>query len=118
MKIPKRILERRRSIRIDEVLPFKIGHAGYSIETETVNISAHGVMCRIDREIPMMTRLDIALQIPNAKAAVRHLKMKGVVVRKEADPHSDKFFIAIYFSRIGEADQKVLNDFIEARVRP
>ncbi len=118
MKIPKRILERRRSVRIEESLPFKIGHSGYNLEAHSLNISSHGVMCVIDHEIPMMTQVNVGLTLPapTPQSKDRQIRTKGVVVRKEKDEASGKFFIAIYFSQIKDSDQKTLNDYIENRL--
>jgi c-di-GMP-binding flagellar brake protein YcgR len=118
MKTPKRILDRRRSIRIQDALPFQIGHQGYDFQVSSVNISAHGAMFLIEQDIPMMTQLDIALTIPSASGSKESKKtthIKGVVVRKDIDVQSGKYYVAVYFSGIKEADQKALNEYIEHR---
>lgn len=120
MRTPKNISERRRSVRIAEELPFVIGHQGYEIQATSVNISNNGVMCLVDRNIPLMTQLEIAFSLPvvvNFSSKEKLLKTKGVVVRKEEDAVSDKYYIAIYFSDIKPKDQKVLNEFIEYRLK-
>lgn len=119
MRTPKKILERRTSVRIEEVLPFQIDHNGYEIEAKTVNISAHGAMCLVDKEIPTMTQLDIVLTLPptqKPKQAAKKIRAKGIVVRKESDPDSDGFLIAIYFSDMKEPSRLILEKFIENRL--
>ena len=118
MKTPKSILERRRSIRVDEALPFKIGHADYEAQAKTVNISLHGALCLVDKSIPLMTQLAVALTLPAIKGKGRGkaLRLKGVVVRREKDPSSEQYFLAIYFSEIKSEDQDALRRFIEARL--
>lgn len=113
MKIPKPILERRRSIRIDESLPFKIGHEGYEIQVRTLNISSHGALCAVERDMPLMTQLKVALSL-NGHA----LRLKGVVVRKEKDPASHKFHIAVFFPDISPKDRTLIKEYIEARLKP
>ena len=120
MRIPKNISERRCSVRVAEELPFTIGHQGYQIQATSVNISNNGVLCLVDRQIPIMTQLDIVFTLPTAvnfSLKERIVKAKGVVVRKEEDAVSDKFFIAIYFSDLKTNDQKVLNEFIAYRLK-
>ncbi len=120
MKIPKPILERRHSIRIEESLPFKIGHHGYDIQATTLNISSRGVMCLVDRDIPLMTQLEIGLSIPGIStkgSKPRQLLTKGVVVRKEKDPRTGKFLIGIYFSDLKEKQLELLLKFIEHRLK-
>lgn len=111
--------ERRRSVRINESLPFVIGHQDEQIEAVTLNLSAHGAMCRVSREIPMMTQLQVVLSLPaeNRPGRGKTLRMKGVVVRKEREMMSDSFLIAIYFSDIKTEDRVTLENFIERRVR-
>lgn|SRR3989338_1742026 len=116
MKTPKQILERRRCVRLVEALPFKIGHQGYEIEAMTVNISSHGAMCLVDRDIPLMTQLKVAM-ILSGSGAAKSVHATGVVVRKDPNPDSDKFFVAVYFSSIKPADQKTLNHYIEQRLK-
>ena len=112
MKLPKSIEDRRRSIRIEESLPFKIGHEGYEIEATTVNISSTGVMCLVEKDIPMMTQVQFGLSLND-----KILKAKGVIVRKERDPESGKFFVAIFFSDIKEKALEALITFIHDRLR-
>ena len=118
MKIPKPVMDRRRSIRIAEKLPFTIGHGHYETEAETVNISGHGALCRVERDIPIMTQLKVALSLPSVRKGARAkvISMKGVVVRKEKDALSQKYFIAVYFSDIQPADRQYLEKFIEGRL--
>ena len=105
-------LERRSALRIDESLPFKIGHQGYDIEARTVNISANGAMCRLERDIPVMTQLSVGLELPSAKRVCA----KGVVVRSQKDLGSSCYLIAIYFNEIREKDQNLLQDYITSRI--
>jgi c-di-GMP-binding flagellar brake protein YcgR len=126
MRTPKPILDRRRSIRIQEVLPFTIGHEGFELEAHTVNISAHGAMCLISKDIPIMTQLKIALKVPQfgkangtakaAKTKMTTIHAKGVVVRKEKDPVSGKYFLAVFFSDMNEKDRQLFKEYIEHRL--
>ncbi len=120
MGMQKENSDRRRSIRVAEELPFVIGHQGYEIQAKSVNISSNGVMCLVDRDIPLMTQLEIVFSLPlavNFSSKEKIVKAKGVVVRKEEDAVSDKFFIAVYFSEIKPKDQKILNEFIAYRLK-
>ncbi len=116
MDIPRRILERRRAVRINESFLFRVGGKGYDLQAITVNLSMHGVMGIVDNDIPLMSQLSIALQLPSRNASgegkSRPLNIKGVVVRKEKDPRTGRYLIGIYFSNIKPADQKRLESFI------
>lgn len=116
METPKRILEKRRSVRIAESFLFKIGHQAYDFQAISINLSTHGVLGIVDRDIPMMSQVNLALQlpVPGRSAAVKSktIQMKGVVVRKDKDVRTGRYLIAIYFSTIKPADQKRLEQFI------
>ena len=117
MKTPKPILERRRSVRLHEALPFKIGHGDYETTANTVNISAHGALCLVDRNIPLMTQLAVAITLPvKGSKKGKTLRIKGVVVRREKDPEFERYFLGIYFSSITSKDQETLRKFIEGRL--
>ena len=121
MRTPKRILERRRSVRIDENLLFRIDHEDYEAEVRTLNISRSGALCLVDRNIPLMTRLKIGLTVPLANSSARvkehTIRLKGVVVRKEEDKVTGKFYMAVYFSDISPDDQRFLQDYIDRRLK-
>ena len=116
----EKFLDKRRSVRILEELPFVIGHQGYEIQAKSVNLSGNGVLCVVDRDIPLMTQLEVVFSLPvvvNFSSKEKIVKAKGVVVRKEEDAVTDKFFIAVYFSDIKPKDQKVLDEFIAYRLK-
>ncbi len=114
MDTPRRILERRRSVRISEPLLFKIGHKGYDIQAITLNISCHGAMCVVDRDIPMMSQLNIGLELPGGpKGKPKTVHMKGVLVRKDKELRTGRYLVAVYFSDIKAADKKRLEQFID-----
>ncbi len=119
MRTPKKILDRRVTVRIEEVLPFQIDHNGYEIQAKTINISSHGAMCLVDKNIATMTQLDIVVTLPfttKNKPSTKKIHIKGVIVRKEKDIDTGKFFIAIYFAEIKEPGRFVLNQFIKNRL--
>ena len=122
MKIPKPILERRRSIRIDQQLPFKVGAEGFELEATSLNISSTGVMGLLERDIPLMTKLSIAIPLHKTHFQTADsknvLRVKGVVVRKEKDPSSERFQVAIFFSDLTESDRQTLSHFISSQIKP
>ena len=119
MKTPKPVLDRRRSIRITEKLPFRIGHQDYETQARTVNISCQGALCIVEQDIPLMTQLKVALSLPPLRKGATHartISMKGVVVRKDRDAVARQFLIAVYFSEIKPSDREFLEKFIESRL--
>ncbi len=118
MKIPKPILERRRSVRIPENIVFHIGHENHDAQALMVNLSTHGTLCLVERDIPMMTQLQIVLSLPGSSNASKEksLRLRGVVVRKEIDAASGKYLIAIFFQSLKPTDKKALERFIHSRL--
>ena len=119
MKTPKPVLDRRRSIRIAEKLPFKIGHRSYETEATSVNISGQGALCIVSQDIPLMTQLQVALSLPSMRkgaARSKTISMKGVVVRKDREIGGKQYFIAIFFSEIKPTHRGFLEKFIESRL--
>jgi c-di-GMP-binding flagellar brake protein YcgR len=118
MKTPKPILERRRALRVHEALPFKIGHDDFETLAKTINISVHGALCLVEKNIPVMTQLAVALTLPGTGKSKRGqtVRMKGVVVRREKDGASNRYYVAIYFSDISAKSREALSKFIESRV--
>lgn len=77
--------ERRVAQRIkDEDLPLKIVVGGFDTSTHTLNISSSGLYCKVDKEIPLMSRVRLTLMIPGQAKGdkeARKVEMEGVVVR-------------------------------------
>lgn len=114
MRTPKPVLDRRRAVRVDTEFPFRIAHRSYETEAVTVNISTSGVYFCVDKDIPMMTKLDLGISLPKSKKIIR---AKGIVVRKEKNENAGGYSIAATFSEIKPADRKALEKFIQSRVR-
>lgn len=118
MKVPKPLVERRRSARIAESFSFQIGHGASGMEAKALNISSHGVLCVVKEDVPLMTQLDILLLVPSFShdsSPEKEVRLKGVVVRKEKDPREEGFALAIFFSEIKPRFQKILDDTIQHR---
>lgn len=64
-----------------------------------------------------MTMMALALTLPGKSAASKGktIRMKGVVVRRDADEAGGKFLIAVFFSEIDSKDRRTLQQFIESR---
>lgn len=115
----KKAVERRGSARIAEALVFKIGHQGYDMQAITVNLSVSGALCRVERNIPVMTQLSVGLALPSLESGAKkdeRISAKGVVVRSEREALSGKYLIAIYFSDLREKDRDLLQDYIVRRL--
>lgn len=111
--------ERRKYPRLWSSLGLKLGcDEKEELKTESKNISACGVLCQVDRWLPLMTKLKITIMIPPKK-----IVCYGVVVRVEAINNSkdslsnpNRYNIAIFFNEIKEPDRAYLIRYVRLRL--
>ena len=112
--------ERRRWPRLENNIPIKISSADFDVVTETKNLSSNGVYCRVDKKLPLMTKLQIHLLLPlkkHNKVLTKRISCQGVVVRSEAASGDHYFNVAIYFTDIQQKDVNYLDDYITSLLR-
>lgn len=117
-------IERRKSPRIDTVVPIKLSDQEFDALTETCNISATGAYCPMTTALEPMTKLNVVILLPvkknNGKKDIKKISCTGVVVRcqKTADNPKYPFRIAIYFNDLKDQQKKTLfayiNPFLKA----
>jgi len=114
--------ERRKFPRIhDERLAVKLDTGDFDTMTHTTDISASGLYCKIAREIPLMSRVKIAIMVPDMMRddkALKPLEVDGVVVREHAviiDGAIKHFDVAIFFDNLSEKDKSVIKSYIEGK---
>ena len=108
--------ERRRSPRLEHMVPVKLSSGDIDIVTETSNLSSSGVYCRVNAYIEPMTKLKIHLLLPvkkNSRTSTKRISCQGVVVRAESVPDQNYFNAAIFFNDIQPKDIRAISDFIE-----
>lgn len=104
--------ERRRHPRVDERLEFKLKAEDFDLVTETINLSCLGAYCQLNRHIPLMTTLKIALALPYGDQVNEfdYVECSGVVVRVEevfSQADVDSIYnTAVYFNEIGESEKE------------
>ncbi len=104
--------ERRVSARLVDSFEFNIGYDGYDITASVINISSSGLLCRASREVPVMSKIEMALVLPAKTASARSetIKIAGVVVRNEKDERG--FRTAIFFLEIAPPHRKKLDAYL------
>jgi len=111
--------ERRKYTRINERLQFKVKAEDFDAVTETINLSCLGVYCQLNKHIPLMTSLKIALALPYGDQGNEfdYVECNGVVVRIEKIlPEANLgrvYNTAIYFTEIEESEKEKIADFFE-----
>lgn len=110
--------ERRRFPRIpDETLSLKLNADGFDTITHTLNISESGIYCKLDKEIPLMSRVKIVLMIPDqAKdGPPRSVDVEGVVVREHPviiDGKIKHYDAAIFFDCLTPKVRELISQYI------
>ena len=104
--------ERRVSARLVGSFTFNIGFNGYDITASAINISTSGLLCRTTQEIPVMSKIDMALVLSSQAVASRSetIKVKGVVVRNEKDERG--YRAAVFFIDISPIHRKKLDAYL------
>ena len=104
--------DRRRYPRSRRGFPAVVDDNGPGVLNHVDNISANGVLCHTVRPIPLMTKMSIALELPEPKE--RRIECEGIVVR--CDPHDlgdDHFKVAILYTKIGDDERDAITHFVE-----
>ena len=114
--------ERRREPRIeDEGLSIKLNAGDFDTVTHTLNVSTSGIYCKVEKEIPIMSRVSLVLMIPDISKddkAPRRVEVDGVVVREHPviiDGVVKHFDIAIFFDNLSEKDKSIIQNYIERK---
>lgn len=116
-------VERRGAVRIPAKLAMEIQiREGGSSKVESINVSANGVYFKSPTYIPVLTKLDITLDLPNkqdSKARGKIVSCSGVVVRTEPESEAEgtsEYEIACYFTSIDNSDKETLESYILRQV--
>ena len=111
--------ERRKTPRIaDEGLSLKVKGGDFDIITHTLNVSASGIYCKVEKEIPLMSRLQLMLMMPDpakdGKSSVG-VEVDGVVVRQHPviiDGLVKHYDIAIFFENLSPKHRDMISEYI------
>lgn len=110
--------ERRAHPRIrDEAPTLKLNLGDFDSMTHTLDISASGVYCKVEKEIPLMSRLKLVLMLPDENGA-KTLEVDGVVVREHPvviNGHTRHYDVAIFFDNLTEKQRSLISDYVAKR---
>jgi len=111
--------ERRKSPRIkDEGVSLEVKGGGFDIITNTLNISASGIYCKVEKEMPLMSRVQLMLMIPDPakdNKATKAVEVDGVVVRQHPVIINGKvkhYDIAIFFENLDQKHREMIAGYI------
>ena len=117
--------EKRKYPRLkDENVSLKVKSGDIDIITKSLDISASGIYCKVEKEIPLMSRTKVILIVPKAKKdesdVSKNVKIEtdGVVVREHpviVDGKIVHYDIAIFFDNISTKDRKILLEYTKQK---
>ena len=111
--------ERRRAPRIkSDDLSLKLYAGGFDIATDTLNISSSGLYCKVDRQLPLMSRVKLMIMIPGPSkndAESKAVEVEGVVVRAHPviiEGRVMHYDVAIFFDNIEPKAKDLITGYI------
>ena len=113
--------ERRKYPRVvDKDISVKLSANGIETITQSLDVSASGIYCKVAVRIPVMTRLQMVLSIPDrARHGNRaNLNIEGIVVRENPvmrDGRVEHYDIAIFFNSLTQKERESLIDYIHSK---
>ena len=112
--------ERRQFPRLDDsTLSLKL--EGFDSITHTLNISTSGVYCKVDKELPLMSRVKLMLMVPDASkesSGMANLEVSGIVVRQHPviiDGAIKHYDMAIFFEDLSGRDKEIISAYINKK---
>ena len=111
--------ERRKYPRLkDEGVDLDVTGSGFDLVAHTLDVSASGMYCKVERELPLMSRVSLKLKIPSGTDPknISVLNVSGVVVRQHPviiDGKIKHYDVAIFFDDLSEKDRGIISGYIE-----
>ena len=114
--------EKRKYQRIkDESVSLKVRAGDIDIITKSLDISASGVYCKIEKEVPLLSRIKVLLILPLSKKGSKEnvkIETDGVVVREHPVIENGKvahYDIAVFFDNISAKDKEAILAYINRK---
>ncbi len=108
--------ERRRANRVKARVKVNSSSEAEPLCMETLDVSASGTYCLVDRFVPLMSKVSVTLEIPTENGPARRVRADAIVVRAEPDDQAfggkPGYRLALFFSRIEGDGKAVLEDFV------
>ena len=114
--------EKRKYPRLkDADVSLKVKSEKSVVITKSLNISASGVYCKVEHEIPLMSRIKIILILPKVQIkdspSPKNVKIEtdGVVVREHpviVNGKIEHYDVAIFFDNISARDRELIKEYI------
>lgn len=114
--------ERRGFPRIDDdSISLKLKAGSFDAIAHTLNLSASGIYCKIDKEMPAMSRVNLVLMIPDMSKEDRPIKtmeVSGVVVRQHPviiGGQTKHYDVAIFFDDLSAKERDLIKAYVSRK---
>ena len=114
--------ERRKFPRIeDRDLSIKLNLGDYDSITHTLNLSTTGIYCKVDKQMPLMSRVRLMLIVPDASGVEKeahNLEIDGVIVREHPvimNGEVKHYDCAIFFENLSAKDTEIISAYISKK---
>ncbi|MCK5450673.1 MAG: PilZ domain-containing protein [Candidatus Omnitrophica bacterium] len=113
--------ERRKYPRVkDKNISVKLFGGGISTITQSLDVSASGIYCKIVKRVPIMTKVQVLLSLPGKTkgAAPVTMDIDGVVVREhpvKKDGKIKHYDVAIFFNTLMPKERECLIKYINRK---
>jgi hypothetical protein len=108
--------ERRRWARVQSDLPITVTLGDDVTPARVRDVSRAGVCFFLDRPIPMMTVLDVTLEVARHGGEKKRIRGHGAVVRCERISKAvDHWEVAVFLNDMAEADRRAMEDYVGTR---
>ena len=108
--------ERRRWARVQSDLPITVTLGDGVTPARVRDVSRAGVCFFLDRPIPMMTVLDVTLEVALPGGAKKQIRGHGAVVRCERISKAvDHWEVAVFLNDMAEADRRAMEEYVGTR---
>jgi len=114
-------VERRKEPRVAAQHPLRFTFAGRTVETRIVDLSNSGIRFNTPSALPVMSQMQISLELPDGTAPAVRISITGVVVRCAAMRGRTElaYDAAIFFENISPASARArLQRFVREHVTP
>lgn len=92
--------------------------------SQSLNISASGVYCKINKELPLMSRVKIILMLPtdvnDKNSKTIKVETEGVVVREHPVIEDGKivhYDAAIFFDNLSAKERETIKDYVSNKIK-
>ena len=119
--------EKRKYPRVkDAGVSLKVKTGDIDIITKTLDLSASGVYCKVEKELPLLSRIRVTLVVPGAeggsldKPKSMRIVTDGVVVRQHPVIIDGKFAhydVAIFFDQISSKEKQHLLAYTNSQLK-